>query len=214
MHKYTVTLVEDDKDVRDRLAALITEHERFELLNACGTMTAGLSALSQHKPDVLLTDLNLPDGSGIDIIKAIEQQRLDCDAMVISGFQDENLVFKALEAGAKAYILKHDKSQIITDAILAMLDGGAPMSPVIARLMLLKFHHVQAQTIPLPEALTERQAKILKLLSQGFSAREVSEKLGITYYTVTTHIKNIYNKLQVNSRSEAIYQAIQQGLLP
>ena len=214
MHKHTVTLVEDDADVRGRLSALITEHEQFELLDACGTMEQGLSALSQHKPDILLTDLGLPDGSGIDIIKAIEQQHLDCDAMVISGFQDENLVFKALEAGAKAYILKHDKSQTITDAILAMIDGGAPMSPVIARLMLLKFHTAQVQTIPLPEALTPRQTKILKLLSQGFSANEVSEKLGITYYTVTTHIKNIYNKLQVNSRSEAIYQAIQQGLIP
>jgi DNA-binding NarL/FixJ family response regulator len=214
MHKYTVTLVEDDADVRGRLSNLITEHEQFELLDACGTMEQGLSALSQYKPDVLLTDLGLPDGSGIDIIRAIEQHHLDCDAMVISGFQDENLVFKALEAGAKAYILKHDKSQKITDAILAMIDGGAPMSPVIARLMLLKFHNAQAQTIPLPEALTPRQTRILKLLSQGFSAQEVSEKLGITYYTVTTHIKNIYNKLQVNSRSEAIYQAIQQGLLP
>lgn len=213
MQKFTVTLVEDDADVRSRLSDLIIEHEQFELLDACGTVAQGLSALLQHRPDVLLTDLGLPDGSGIDIIKAIEQQHLDCDAMVISGFQDENLVFKALEAGAKAYILKHDKSQKITDAILAMIDGGAPMSPVIARMMLLKFHHAEAQNIPLPEALTPRQIKILKLLSQGFSSQEVSEKLGITYYTVTTHIKNIYNKLQVNSRSEAIYQAIQQGLL-
>jgi len=214
MQKFSVTLVEDDADVRARLSALITEHEQFELLDACGTMVQGLSALSQHKPDVLLTDLGLPDGSGIDIIRAIEQQHLDCDAMVISGFQDENLVFKALEAGAKAYILKHDNSQTITDAILAMINGGAPMSPVIARLMLLKFHTAQAQPIPLPEALTPRQTKILKLLGQGFSANEVSEKLGIAYYTVTTHIKNIYNKLQVNSRSEAIYEAIRQGLLP
>jgi DNA-binding NarL/FixJ family response regulator len=214
MQKYTVTLVEDDPDVRDRLSNLIIEHKQFELLDASGTLEQGLSALLRHNPDVLLTDIGLPDGSGIDIIKAIEQQHLDCDAMVISGFQDENLVFKALEAGAKSYITKHDKSQIITDAILAMINGGAPMSPVIARLMLLKFHSAQAQTIPLPDALTPRQTNILKLLSQGFSAKEVSEKLGITYYTVTTHIKNIYTKLQVNSRAEAIYQAIEQGLLP
>ncbi|MDX2505929.1 MAG: response regulator transcription factor [Gammaproteobacteria bacterium] len=213
MQKFSVTLVEDDADVRARLSDLIIEHEQFELLDACGTVAQGLSALLKHRPDVLLTDIGLPDGSGIDIIKAIEQQHLDCDAMVISGFQDENLVFRALEAGAKSYILKHDKSQKITDAILAMINGGAPMSPVIARLMLLKFHHAEAQTNPLPEALTPRQIKILKLLSQGFSSQEVSEKLGITYYTVTTHIKNIYNKLQVNSRSEAIYQAIKQGLL-
>jgi DNA-binding NarL/FixJ family response regulator len=213
MHKYTVTLVEDDIDIRERISALIIQHDQFELLDASGSVAQGLAALLKHTPDVLLTDIGLPDGSGIDIIRAIEQHHLDCDAMVISGFKDENLVFNALEAGAKAYILKHDKSQTITDAILGMINGGAPMSPVIARMMLLKFHTVKDQSIPLPEALTPRQTKILKLLSQGFSAKEVSEKLNISYYTVTTHIKNIYNKLQVNSRSEAIYQAIQQGLI-
>ena len=132
--------------------------------------------------------------------------------MVIFGFQDENIVFRALEAGAKSYILKHDKSQKITDAIISMMQGGAPISPVIARLMLQKFQQPQP-VIELTEALTERQVKILKLVSQGFSSREISEKLGISYYTVTTHIKNIYNKLQVNSRTEALHEAVKMGLL-
>ena len=93
-----------------------------------------------------------------------------------------------------------------------MMEGGAPISPVIAKLMLQKFQQPQP-VIELPEALTERQVKILKLVSQGFSSKEIAEKLTISYYTVTTHIKNIYNKLQVNSRTEALHEAVKLGLL-
>ncbi len=213
MKKYTLTIVEDDADVRQRLSQLITEHESFELLHSAATMAEGLAALKRYKPDVLLTDLGLPDGSGIEIIKTISKLKFDCEAMVISGFQDENIVFKALEAGAKSYILKHDDSTKITDAIIAMMNGGAPISPMIARLMLRKFQSPQVPIKTLPEALTERQIKILKLVSQGFSSREIAEKLAISYYTVTTHIKNIYNKLQVNSRTEALHEAIKLGLI-
>jgi len=213
MQNYTLTIVEDDTDVRLRLSQLINDHNSFELLDSAATMAEGLAALKKHKPDILLTDLGLPDGSGIEIIKAIEKTHLDCSAMVISGFQDENIVFKALEAGAKAYILKHDDSTKITDAIISMMDGGAPISPMIARLMLQKFQAPLHKEAALPEALTERQIKILTLVSQGFSSKEIAEKLTISYYTVTTHIKNIYNKLQVNSRTEALYEAIKLGLI-
>lgn len=212
MSKYTLIIVEDDADVCQRLSQLINGHEDFELLDCSGSMTEGLAALQLHKPDILLTDLGLPDGSGVEIIKAIEKLHLDSQAMVISGFQDEHIVFQALAAGAKSYILKHDQSQKITDAILSMMNGGAPISPVIARLMLQKFQRPQ-QAVELPEALTERQVNILKLVSQGFSSKEISEKLDISYYTVTTHIKNIYSKLQVNSRTEALHEAMKLGLL-
>ena len=213
MSEYTVVLVEDDTELRQRLASLISQHDSFELLASVGTMAEGLAVLKKCKPDVLLTDLGLPDGSGVEIIKAIEPLHLDTQAMVISGFQDEHRVFNALEAGAKAYILKHDKNQKFTDAIIAMMNGGAPISPIIARLMLQKFQHSQTRNNTLPEALTERQIKILKLVSQGFSSREIAEKLDISYYTVTTHIKNIYSKLQVNSRTEALFEATKLGLL-
>ena len=192
---------------------LFHSYEQFELLNTSINMKEGLGAIKQHKPDILLTDLGLPDGSGIEIIKAIEKLHLDCESMVISGFQDEHNVFNALQAGAKAYILKHDKSQNITDAILSMMDGGAPISPVIARLMLQKFQTPKPSIDLSVEKLTERQTKILKFVSQGFSSKEIAEKLDISYYTVTTHIKNIYNKLQVNSRAEALHEAVRLGLL-
>lgn len=212
MPKYSIIIVEDDKSVRERLVELIGQHESFEILDALDTMTIALDSLKAHRPDILLTDLGLPDGSGTEIIKYMKQHQPECKVMVISGFQDEYRVFEALEAGANAYILKHDKSHKITDAIISMMDGGAPISPVIARLMLQKFQQKQPEK-ELPEALTDRQVKILKYVSQGFSSREISEKLNISYYTVTTHIKNIYGKLQVNSRTEALHEATKFGLL-
>lgn len=213
MAEYTIILVEDDDDVRERLAQLVGGHAAFRLLAAVATVAEGRAALLEHRPDILLTDLGLPDGSGIDIIRALTEHRLDTECMVISGFQDEHHVFQALQAGARGYILKHDEGYKISDAILSMMDGGAPISPVIARLMLQKFQRPQTEHEPLPEALTERQEKILKLVSQGFSSREIGEKLGISYYTVTTHIKNIYTKLQVNSRTEALHEARRLGLI-
>lgn len=212
MPTYTVTLVEDDFEVRDRLCQLIEQHQQLTLVNACGTVSDGLLSIKNDRPNILLTDLGLPDGSGTDIIKAIHTYKLDCQAMVISGFQDEHIVFQALEAGASAYILKHDESHKITDAILSMMKGGSPMSPVIARLMLKRFK-AQREIPDLPEILTERQIHILTYISQGFSSKEISEKLAISYYTVTTHIKNIYTKLQVNSRTEALHEAIKLGLI-
>ena len=213
MGKLNIVLVEDDPEVLGRLAQLIVEHAEYELLEAAPDFATGKQALLKHKPDVLLTDIGLPDGTGIDLIKLITEHQLDCEAMVISGFQDEHVVFEALEAGAKSYILKHDEGQRIVDAIEAMVNGGAPMSPIIARLMLKKFQQHDAEH-PVTEPLTERQEIILKLISQGFSSREIAEKLDIRYYTVTTHIKNIYNKLQVNSRTEALHEAMRLGLIP
>ena len=213
MSIYSIILVEDDLEVRQRLAEVINSHSAFNLLAAVDTMAAGIEALLHHRPDILLTDIGLPDGSGVEIIRAIGENHLDTQAMVISGFQDEHVVFSALGAGANAYILKHDESNKITDAIISMMDGGAPISPIIARLMLQKFQNKPVTQQDLPESLTDRQVHILKLVSQGFSSREISEKLSVSYYTVTTHIKNIYGKLQVNSRTEALYEARKLGLL-
>jgi DNA-binding NarL/FixJ family response regulator len=218
--KHRVLIVEDDAEILLKLRDTINAHVSFEVVSAVTHFSQGQRALAELQPDILLTDLGLPDGSGLDIIKSIRSLRLDCEALVVSGFQDERLVFQALEAGAKGYILKHDENQKITDAMLTMLKGGAPISPVIARLMLQKFQTSPVEaTLPealsqgLVEVLTERQINILKLVSQGFSSKEIAEKLEITYYTVTTHIKNIYHKLQVNSRTEALHEALKLGLL-
>ncbi len=212
MKKTTVTLVEDDNETRERLVDIVVSHDAFELLDAASSFKAAKAALLQKQPDVLLVDLGLPDGSGIDLIKTIFEQKLDAQAIVISGFHDEHSVFDALEAGAQGYILKHDKTQKITDAIDLMLAGGSPISPLIARMMLQRFSQPKVE-VSLPEALTNRQEKILQYVSQGFSSKEIAEKLNLSYHTVTTHIKNIYGKLQVNSRTEAIFEAKRLGLI-
>ncbi len=211
MSPITIIVVEDDPEVCRHLAETLRAHPQLELLATADSFSAGEQALREHQPRVLLTDLGLPDGSGIELIRLAGKLAPACEAMVISGFQDEHRVFEALKAGAKGYISKHDPSLEITSAVLSMLQGGAPISPVIARLMLLRFQP------PMPESdceqLTERETHILKLISHGFTSKEIGQKLNISYYTVTTHIKNIYTKLQVNSRTEALHEATRQGLL-
>ena len=210
---YSVILIEDDWEIRADLEVIFNEAPEFDLLFSGATVEEGLTALKKCKPDILLTDLCLArDESGIDIIKAIYDYQLDTQAMVLTGFQDEHLVFAALKAGAGGYILKHDESQAITKNILTMMNGGAPISPIIARLMLKKFQPNTPATSS-PETLTEKQIQILKYVSQGFSSREIAEKLSLSYHTITTHIRNIYGKLQVNSRTEALHEATKLGLI-
>jgi DNA-binding NarL/FixJ family response regulator len=206
-------LVEDEPEVRDRLAALVRNSDDYHLDVAACNVEQGLDSLKQFRPDILLVDLGLPDGSGIELIRAIHQLRLDTQALVISGFHDEHTVFNALEAGAQGYLLKYENSDQILASLRQMQQGGAPISPLIARMMLKKFQRFPEPELKAPEVLTDRQLLILKLVSQGFSSKEIAEKLDISYYTVTTHIKNIYNKLQVNSRTEALLEANKLGLL-
>lgn len=211
----TIVIVEDDAEVRDSLAEIVRSSNNLELVAVAENYQSGSQALLMHKPDVLLVDLGLPDGSGIDIIQQIGDTGLSTEAIVISGFHDENHVFKALEAGARGYVLKHDLSQKILNGIQLLLDGGAPISPLIARLMLQRFSPQPDvdEPEPLKDELTERQVKILKLVSQGYSSREIAEQLNISYYTVTTHIKNIYQKLEVKSRTAALHRAKNLGII-
>ena len=214
MTLYSIVVVEDDVKVRAHLVSMINACDSLDLKEDVGTCVAARRALKEHKPDVLLVDLGLPDGSGIDIIRVIDQLRLDTEALVVTGFNDEHHVFQALQAGAKGYISKHDSSQKITDAIGQMMSGGAPISPVIARLMLTRFQPAEAkQQSKELELLTEREMSILSYVSRGFTAKEIAEMLEVSYYTVTTHVKNIYRKLKVNSRAEALFEAIQLGLI-
>lgn len=208
----TLNLVEDDPAIRQDLCRVFHADPRFTLCDTADCVRGGMAALKDRKPEVLLVDIGLPDGSGIDLIRAVHELQLDTMPMVISGFHDEYTVFEALKAGAQGYILKHDDHGEVREAVLQMVAGGSPISPVIARMVLSSFKPA-APKAELPETLTERQLVILKYVSQGFTSKEIAEKLGLSYHTVTTHVKHIYNKLQVNSRAEAIHEALQQGLL-
>lgn len=209
---FSVVLVEDEPDVQARLADLIRADERFVLMHVADGVESGRRALVEHQPDILLTDLGLIDGSGVDIIRAIATVSPTTQAIVLSGFQDETHVFSALQAGATGYILKQDSHADIMQSLDVMLNGGAPISPAIARMMLQAFQP-STEKAELADPLTDRQINILRYVSQGYSSKEIATSLHISYYTVTTHIKNIYTSLQVNNRTEAVHQARKLGYL-
>jgi DNA-binding NarL/FixJ family response regulator len=190
----------------------------FEVVASCCCAREAVVAVGRASVDVALVDLGLPDGSGIDVIKAIRQGQPRCEVMVISVFQDEELVLRAIEAGAAGYLLKDSAPADIIDSIRALRAGGSPISPMIARLLLDRLRHPDcARQTPrrLIGALapSEREIEILHIVAKGLSLAEIGEMLGISVNTVKTHVKRIYRKLAVGSRMEAIFEAQSMGLL-
>lgn len=175
-------------------------------------MSEGIRLLDRAAPDVLLVDLGLPDGSGISLIQHIREKGLNTQALVISVFGDELTVVPALEAGAQGYLLKDHPAEAIPQAIFQLMEGGAPISPVIARHMLKRFRRSSAPATEM-EQLTRRERDVLEMVSRGYTSSEIAEKTCKSYHTVTTHVRNIYRKLAVNSRAEAVTKAMQFGLL-
>lgn len=207
----TVLLVEDDDPTRKRLAASVADQPELHLVAAVGSVAEARQALERGFPDVLLTDLGLPDGSGIDLIRELRRAGASTQAMVVTVFGDERHVANALEAGALGYLLKDASSESIGHSILELLDGGSPISPAIARYVLRRLQPGDApEERPL---LTERETDVLRLLVKGFTAPEVAGLLGITGHTVKTHIRKVYEKLEVHSRGEAVAEAIHLNLV-
>lgn len=205
-------LVEDSPDMRDYLARAINDHPELELLAACADLASARAVLRHAVPDVLLTDLALPDGDGVALIRELKLAKPSCECMVISVFGTEARVVAAIEAGATGYLLKDDPVERVAQAVLSLVQGGSPMSPGIARHVLNRLRG----TAPAESAgasLTERELTVLHALSRGFTYGEVAEQLGLSTHTVGTHVKHLYRKLEVCSRSEAVYEAAQLGLI-
>jgi len=208
----TVLVVEDDPFIRERLTQAVELHPKLQVCGNAAFYEDARSMLQNLHPDVLLTDLGLPDGDGVDLIR--QASRLaGIESIVISVFGDEQHMMSALEAGASGYLLKNSNIEAIGESIIEMLEGGSPMSPSIARTLIKRFQHT-SQSLKIPEHdLTERELQVLGLIAKGLNYNEISDTLGISYHTVASHVKNIYRKLQVNSRSEAVYEAEQLGLI-
>jgi DNA-binding NarL/FixJ family response regulator len=208
----TVLVVEDDAPTRARLARAVLADERLRLAGAAGTAREGVDLLGREAPDVLLVDLGLPDGSGIDLIRVARQLSADTQAMVITVFGDEKTVVEAIEAGARGYLLKDGSEAEIAAAIQELLAGGCPISPQIARHLLRRFQDAPAPSVPAP-ALSEREREVLDLVVRGFTFAEIGQLLAISGHTVSTYVRRVYRKLEVRSRSEAVYEALQLGLV-
>jgi DNA-binding NarL/FixJ family response regulator len=215
MPPHGVLLVEDEPRARAHLAAAVRSHPALRLLAEADTLEAGLLALKVHRPRVVLCDLGLPDGSGLDLIRVASVQAPPPDVMVISTFGDEKTVLSAIEAGAGGYLLKDGTGEGIADGILRLLAGEAPISPAIAVHLIRRLRPAapEGKAEEAAALLTDRELEVLQLVAKGLSYEEIATTLGLRYNTVASYTKAIYRKLAVRSRGEAVFEARQLGLL-
>jgi DNA-binding NarL/FixJ family response regulator len=212
-----VVIVEDDVQVLHWLQQAITSSPDIQIQAAVGTRAQGLALLHEPSAHVLLVDLGLPDGSGIDVIQMASRQWPGCAIMVITTFGDEGNVMRSLQAGATGYLLKDSTPRNILNEIRSLHKGGSPISPLIARKILTRFvkpdELVSVASMTPSIVLSSREHETLELITKGFSVDEIAQLLSVSKHTVQTFIRRIYNKLEVNSRSQAIHEARQQGLI-
>lgn len=217
-----VALVEDDVSFRNAVVAAIESAPDMALSGVASTRSRGLQLLEGEPPDVLLVDLGLPDGSGIDVIRAAHARWPQCNTMVSTAFGDELHVMQSLEAGAVGYLLKDSAPERLVLEIRNLYAGGSPISPLIARQILTRFRPPSAASAapsgPIElrtrrAALSARETEVLELITKGFSTSEIAALMSVSQHTVLTYVRRIYSKLEVNSRTEAIYEARSQGLL-
>jgi DNA-binding NarL/FixJ family response regulator len=215
----TVMIVEDDIITRKVLAAAVDSEPALQLVASFDSVRPALAWLETTPVDLLLTDLGLPDGSGLDVIRACVESCPQCGIMVITMSSDEDSVLSCIEAGAAGYVLKDAGRLDVVHALMDLYSGGSPISPLIARKVLARMRDAMpvSSTPATGESarivLTRREASILDLIARGDSYGEVAKVLSVSVGTVQTHVKNIYGKLSVHSRGEAVFEAQRRGLL-
>lgn len=215
-----VILVEDDVAFQQALRHTFSTAPDMLLVAVLSTRAQGLKILDDAPADVLLVDLGLPDGSGIDVIRTAHAKWPDCNIMVSTAFGDEMHVMQSLEAGAAGYLLKDSSTASIASEIRSLHQGGSPISPLIARQILTRFRQQdtsQPLAITSPNAprarLSTREQQVLEYITKGFNSDEIAGLMGVSRHTVLTFVRRIYKKLEVSSKTEAIYEARHQGLL-
>ena len=228
-----VAIVEDDMDFLDTLVAAVDAEPGMVMVGSACSRAAGLRLLDGPVADVLLVDLGLPDGSGIDVIQAAVARWPACGVMVSTAFDDEAHVIRSIEAGAAGYLLKHAEPASLVEEIRSLHAGGSPISPLIARQVLMRLRAPAAganagihegpverradadadAAAAAAAALSAREHEVLQLITRGYTADEIATMLQISRHTALTYVRRIYSKLKVNSKAEAIFEARQRGLL-
>ena len=207
MVNITVSIVEDDDEIRESLALLISGTPGYECLTTYQDCESAIEGIVEEKSDVVLMDIGLPGMSGIDGIKLLKQKIPDLDILVISIRENDQTVFDALCAGATGYLIKETPPARILEAIREVKNGGAPMCTQIARMVVGSFK------ITPSDVLTQRETEVLSQLCKGMSYKMIADSLFISEETVRRHIKSIYRKLEVHSKSEAVAKAIKEKLV-
>ena len=216
-----ILVVDDDEAFRESVCAAIARDDAMVLAAQAGSVARAREAIVRGNFDVALVDLGLPDGNGIDLIREIAQTRPETDVMVITVFGDEAHVLASIEAGATGYLLKRSLADTLGATVRELRAGGSPISPVIARQLLQRFKRGAAVAAAASAAtavvddggLSEREREVLLFIAKGFTVGEIANMLHLSAHTVATHVKHIYRKLAVHSRTEAVYEAGRMGLL-
>ncbi len=199
----TVSIVEDDQRVRESLAVLINGAENVRCITTYGTGETALADIPAKKPDVVLMDINLPGMSGIECVRKLKGQMPKLQVLMLTMYEDDEKVFQSLVAGASGYLVKRTSPAELLKAIDEVYSGASPMSGKIARTVVQYFQSLQSAA-PQQEYLSKREEEILNLLVKGYRYKEIADALAISFETVRSHLKNIYDKLHVHSRTEAV----------
>ncbi len=211
-----VALVEDEVDFQDTLIEAVRIAGDLDLLGVAGSRTDAMHMLKTMQADVLVVDLGLPDGSGIDVIRAAYEKTPACAIMVYTIFDNETDVIRSLEAGASGYLIKDDAPVDMANGIRILHAGGSLISPLIARQILVRFRENRTSAPPEPAprvSLSGREQEVLLYITKGFTADEIAALLSVSRHTVLTYVRRIYAKLKVGSKAEAIYEARHLGIL-
>lgn len=199
----TVSIVEDNEQLRGTLSRVIDRAEGFQCVGQHASAEAALEALPNEKPQVVLMDINLPGINGVECVRRLKQILPQTQVVMLTVYEDTENIFNALAAGASGYLLKRTPTAELLSAINQVLEGGSPMTAHIARKVVQSFQKPGGTAEP-TEDLSPREKEVLDCLSHGLIYKEIAEKLGISYETVHTYIRRIYEKLQVRTRTEAV----------
>jgi len=206
----SVSIVEDNDKLRGTLARLLDRSDGFRCLSQYANAEDALKDLPQVRPNVVLMDINLPGMNGVECVRQLKALVPETQIMMLTVYEDTENIFNALAAGANGYMLKRTSSKELLEAIEAVQRGGSPMTMHIARKVVQSFQKTAAVARP-TEVLSEREQQVLDLLSQGLIYKEIADKLGISYETVHTYVRRIYEKLQVRTRTEAVAKFLRGG---
>ena len=202
-------VLEDVKESLEWLKKSLTISFSNVEIQTAETIAEAKEVLGDFQPDIALIDLNLPDGSGLEIIKYIKGVYPSCYIVVTTIFDDENHIFPSLKAGASGYIHKEQPREQLAEMLKGIVEGRPPLSPAIARKVLQFFQPLAIDEAP----LTSREEEVLMLIAKGYSTKKTAQMLMLSPYTVSGYIKDIYTKLNISSRVEATMEAAQRGLL-
>ncbi len=200
----TVAIVEDNDKLRATLARVLNRAEGFQCVADYQNAEDALREIPKVIPNVVLMDINLPGMNGVECVRQLKAAAPQIQVMMLTVYEDTENIFDALAAGANGYMLKRTPTQELLEAITEVHRGGSPMTMHIARKVVQSFQKAPAAPVPATENLSEREQQVLDLLSHGLMYKEIAEKLGLSYETVHTYIRRIYEKLQVRTRTEAV----------